>query len=239
MLQQAHALDNLLLWHGAPNAEQPILTRDTWTMTRKRLIQSWLYLQLMPQPLVKQTSWFAPPTAGRKSRTIQLGPIYEDLGPQKAETLPGLHDMSGSDNTGSFAGKGKHAFWKAFQDPSEGILTVLINLWTTNQLQDDTAASLEQFICTVYQPQTQIVLLKKLRWWLFKKKQAESERLPPCPDALRQAYLRAHHLTIIWNLDTVPQPVIPPPDNYEWKQEDGGWTPVMTTQLSAPESVLH
>ena len=131
------------------------------------------------------------PTAGRKSRTIQLGPIYEALGP------------------GSFAGKGKHAFWKAFQDSSEGILTVLINLWTTNQLQDDTAASLEQFICTVYQPQTQIVLLKKLRWWLFKKKQAESERLPPSPDALRQANLRAHHLTIIWNLDTVPQPVIP------------------------------
>ena len=140
--------------------------------------------------------------------------------------------------TGSFAGKGKHAFWNAFQDSSEGILTALINLGTTNELQDDTAASLEQFICTVYQPQTQIVLVKKLRWWLFKKKQAKSERLPPSPDALRQANLRAQHLTIIWNLDTVPQPVIPLP-NYVRKQEDVGWTPVMTTQLPAPESVLH
>ena len=36
--------------------------------------------------------------------------MYEALGPQKAEALPGLHHMSGSDNTGSFAGKGKHAF---------------------------------------------------------------------------------------------------------------------------------
>ena len=28
-------------------------------------------------------------TAGRKSRTIQLGPVYEALGPQKAAALPG------------------------------------------------------------------------------------------------------------------------------------------------------
>ena len=55
-------------------------------------------------------------TAGRKSRTIQLGSIYKALGPQKAAALPGLHAMSGSDNTGSFARKGKHAFLKAFQD---------------------------------------------------------------------------------------------------------------------------
>ena len=91
----------------------------------------------------------------------------------------------------------------------------------------------------IYSPQTHIVSVKKLRWWLFKKKQAESERLPPSPDALRQAILRAHHQAIIWNLDTVPQPVIPPPENYGWKQEDDGWTTVMTTQLPAPESVLH
>ena len=90
-------------------------------------------------------------TAGRKSRTIQLGPIYEALGPQKAAALPGPQDMSSSDNTGSFAGKGEHAFLKAFQDSGEGILTALINLGTTNKLQDDTAASIEQLISTVYQ----------------------------------------------------------------------------------------
>ena len=103
-------------------------------------------------------------TEERNSRTIQLGPIYGALGPQKAAALPGLHAMSGSDNAGSFAGKGKHAFWKAFQDSSEGILTALINLGTTNELQDNTAASIEQFICNVYQPQAQIVSVKKLRW---------------------------------------------------------------------------
>ena len=70
-------------------------------------------------------------TAGRKSSTIELGPIYEALGPQKTAALPGLHAMSGSDNTGSSSGKGKHAFWEAFQDSSEGIVTARINLGTT------------------------------------------------------------------------------------------------------------
>ena len=53
---------------------------------------------------------------------------------------------------------------------------------------------------------------------------------------MRQAILRAHSQAIIWNHDTVPQPVIPPPEYYGWKQEDDGRTPVMTTQLTAPES---
>ena len=145
-----------------------------------------------------------------------------------------MHDLSGSNNTGSFAGEGKHAFWKAFQDFSDGIITALINLGTNNELQDDTAASIEQIICTVNH---NLDCLSE--WWVFKKKQAESERLPPSPDALRQAILHAHQKAIIWNHDTVPQPVIPPPDNYGWKQEDDGWTPVMTTQLPSPESDLH
>jgi hypothetical protein len=176
---------------------------------------------------------------GRRTRAIQLGPIYEILGPRKAAALPALHALSGSDNTGSFAGKGKHAFWKAFQDATDNIITALISLGATKKLNDDTAASIEQFICTVYLPQTEIESVKKLRWWLFRKKQAESERLPPTPDALRQAILRAHHQTFVWNQATVTNPVIPPPADHGWKQDGDRWIPIMTTQLPAPESVLH
>jgi hypothetical protein len=43
---------------------------------------------------------------GRNHMIIPLGPIYEALGPSRAAALPGLHALSGSDNTGSFAGKG-------------------------------------------------------------------------------------------------------------------------------------
>ena len=38
----------------------------------------------------------------------------------------------------------------------------------------------------------------------------------------RQASLRAHHQAIVWNHDTVAQPVIPPYKNTEWKQKGDG-----------------
>ena len=175
---------------------------------------------------------------GERRRIVPLKPIYEALGTNKAAALPAFHAISGADNTGSFAGKGKLAFWKAFQDVNDEIITALASLGTTSVPTDDTLAALEQFICKVYLPHTQISKVAKLRWWLFTKKQAQSERLPPTQDALNQAILRAHYQTTVWN-DTTVNPLIPSPQTYGWKSEGGEWIPVMTTQLPAPNSVLH
>ena len=124
----------------------------------------------------------------------------------------------------SVAGKGKYAFWKAFQDSIEGYphcSNEAGNYSLPMGSMMTQLPSIEQFICTVYQRQTKIVSVKKLRWWLSKKKQAESERLPPSRDAPRQAIvgLHAHHQAMSWNHDTVSQPVIPSPEYYRWKQE--------------------
>ena len=175
----------------------------------------------------------------KNQRTIQLGKIYEALGPLRAAALPGLHALSGSDNTGSFAGKGKHTFWKAFQAASDSIVSALASLGTTIELSNNTYETIEEFICKVYAPQTHILKVEQLRWWMFKKKQAESEKLPPTPAALKQAILRSHHQAIVWNHDTVANPVIPTPGNYGWENNGDGWTPIMTTELPAPQTVLH
>ena len=119
------------------------------------------------------------------------------------------------------------------------IITALASLGTTSVPTDDTLAALEQFICKVYLPHTQISKVAKLRWWLFTKKQAQSERLPPTQDALNQAILRAHYQATVWNNDTTVNPLIPSPQTYGWKSEGGEWIPVTTTQLPAPNSVLH
>jgi len=52
---------------------------------------------------------------------------------------------------------------------------------------------------------------------LFKKKPAESKKLPPTPAALRQAILRNLYQVIVWNSDKVPFPEIPSPEDYGWK----------------------
>ena len=178
---------------------------------------------------------------GNKRRIIPLQPIHESLGPRKAAALPGLHAFSGADNTGSFAGKGKLAFWKAFWDAKDDSseISALASLGTTTMPSDDTCAGIEEFLCKVYMPGTSIVKVDKLRWWLFTKKQAQSERLPPTRDALHQAILRAHYQALVWNNDTVPNPELPPPQDYGWSLEGDEWVPVMTNQMPAPGSVLQ
>ena len=57
------------------------------------------------------------------------------------------------------------------------------------------------------------------RWSLFKKKQVQSEILPPTQGALREAILRAQYQTMVWNNDKVPNPNIPSPENYGWKKD--------------------
>jgi len=104
---------------------------------------------------------------GKFCRTIQLNHIYNALGPQKAAALQTLHVLGRSDNTGSFAGKGKHSFWKAFQAARCSTLTAMASLDTTTELSDSTCTAIEKFICNVCAPQISIAKVDKLKWWLL------------------------------------------------------------------------
>ena len=44
---------------------------------------------------------------------------------------------------------------------------------------------------------------------------------------------------MIWNNDKVANPKIPSPRGYGWMEEDNDWVPVMTTELPAPDAVIH
>ena len=81
--------------------------------------------------------------------------------------------------------------------------------------------------------------MNELRLGLFKKKQAQSERLPPTQGALSEAILRAHYQTMVCNNDNVPNPNIPSPENYWWKKDSNEWLPVMTTTPPAPEAIIE
>lgn len=176
---------------------------------------------------------------GQRHRVIKLWPIVQTLGSAKTAALPALHALSGADNTGSFAGKGKVTWWRAFQEADQEIITALANLGTTEHPTADTMAAIERLICQLYVRNTAIATVKDLRWWLFRKKQAQSERLPPTQAALREAIMRAHYQVMVWNSDTMPAPQLPSPQNFGWRLDGDQWLPVMTTLLPAPEAVIH
>ena len=176
---------------------------------------------------------------GTKHRVIPLKPIVQAIGESKVAALPAFHALTGADNTGSLAGKGNLTCGKAFKAADHDIIKAMTDLGTNKTPSEVTLAGVEKFVCKIYQLQTSISKVSDLRWWLFKKKQEQSERLPPTPDALRQATLRAHYQLMVWNSDTVANPELPSPDGYGWKLDDEEWVPIMTEQLPAPNAVLH
>lgn len=160
---------------------------------------------------------------GHRHRKILLGPIVRALGSARTAALPGFHAWSGADITGSFAGKGKLKCWKALLDADEDSVTALADLGTTTNPTSSTVAAIEKLVCQLYKPKTRISEVKDLRWLLFRKKQAESERLPPTQSTLKEAILRAHYQTMIWNNDIIPNPELPSPETYGWTMEKGNY----------------
>lgn len=151
-----------------------------------------------------------------RNRKILLSLIVRALRPARTAALPAFHAWSGADIIGSFAGKGKPACWKAFLEADKDSVDALADLGTTAQ-----PTEVEKLVCQLYQPKTLVSCVKDLRWLLFRKKQAQSERLPPMQAALKEAILCAHYKTMIWNNDKIPNPQLPSPESYGWTADKG------------------
>ena len=121
---------------------------------------------------------------GQCCRVIKLRPIEKTLGRSRLAALPALQAISGADVTGSFANKGKLTWWKLFKDADEATIDALSKLGTRGLPTADTMAAIEKLVCRLYVPSTQIKTVSELRWSLFRKKQAQSEKLPPTQTAL-------------------------------------------------------
>ena len=171
---------------------------------------------------------------GSSPRVINLKSIADVLGPPETAAVPAFHALAGADVTRSFSGKGTATCWDEFDNASTPILQALANLGCGEQPDDGTRSGVEQLVCRMCQPKTDIKTVKALRWSLFKKNQAESERLPPT-----QAILRAHYQLLVWNNDHVANPVLPSSEGYGWQDEDGKWVPIMTNPPPAPEAIIQ
>jgi len=87
----------------------------------------------------------------------------------RSAVLPGLHALSGSDNTDKFYGKSKTSFWKVFMKSKDDVLLALASLGTSLDVSKASLITLEKFICDTYLllPNSDLV---QLRWHFFTKK---------------------------------------------------------------------
>ena len=98
-----------------------------------------------------------------------------------------MRALTGADNTGSFAKKGKPTFWSVLNEAHDDVIQVLSQLGTSDLPSNETLEALEKLACQLFLSKTDICSLRALKWWLFTKKQARSQQLLPTQAALHQA----------------------------------------------------
>ncbi|KAG0728999.1 hypothetical protein GWK47_031282 [Chionoecetes opilio] len=86
----------------------------------------------------------------------------------------------------------------------------------------------------------QISSIPDLRWHLFCKYMAESDKLPPTMGALKQHIMRTHVQARIWGQASLPhQDLLDPLQNGYHKGDDGQLKPTTTSLPSAPKAILE
>ena len=174
--------DTLLIWHGIDftesagvNAEIFIVSPDTDV-----LVLCLYYAQDLCYETRMKTV----------TKTFHIGKMHAALGPERSKALLALHAISGCDTVGRFAGKGKLTWFRGLQNTEdEAFIAALQNFGISSNLDETDAENIAQFVSFVYTNKS--MSLPDARWYLFTKKMAEGEKLPPTPSAFRQHLKRA------------------------------------------------
>ena len=171
----------------------------------------------------------------------QIEPIWRSLGPDRSKALLGLHAFSGTDNTGRFAGIGKKTWMKLFIHSNDAIVEALTSLCVEEDISENIVLVLAKFVCEAYQPKgVHIESIPELRWHMFCKHMAESDKLPPTLGALRKHIARAHLQAYVWGHATVHhQKLLDPLENGYHKVNAEGLTPTITDLPPAPDAIIE
>lgn len=222
--------DTMLIWHGIDftesaelNAEIVIISPDTDV-----LVLCLYYAQDLCYETRMKTA----------TKIFHIGKLHAALGPDRSKALLALHAISGCDTVGRFAGKGKLTWFNGLQrTEDETIIAALQNFGITPDLDDTDAENIAQFVSFVYT--NKLMSLPDARWYLFTKKMAEGEKLPPTPSAFRQHLKRALLQAFEWKSSSLPTMVRCDPLQYGWIQDNEKWLPIASDQPSMSPDLLQ
>ena len=108
-----------------------------------------------------------------------------------------FHAITESDSTSPFIGISKAAAWK------------LSKLGTSLIPDANTLADTEEFVCRLYDPDSDMKSIQDLRSSLFCKLTFNVKKIPPTTDALKLHILRAHYQARVWLTALTAKPNLP------------------------------
>ena len=144
--------------------------------------------------------------------------MAQALGDDKCMALPAFHALTGCDGTSSFAGKGKHTDWSAWNafDDARPALCTLANTPTTENVRN-ILPTIERLVVIRYDHGSPESSVNSERQMLFTQKGREIENIPPTQDALTQHLLRVGYVAgHIWGQSLLTAPDLPSPADFGW-----------------------
>ena len=100
------------------------------------------------------------------SGTLEIEPIWNALGRDKAAALAVFHAFTGADTVGRFSGIGKTKWFQQYMKSDRDIISALMKLAEEGILAQEVKDTLANFVCMVYCPKG-IHITTDLRWHLF------------------------------------------------------------------------
>ena len=132
--------------------------------------------------------------SGKDVRSIDVKNTYGSIGSKLSKALLGYHAFSGSDFTFKFNGKSKLTTWRNFNSSSDDVLDAFSQLGSPDSsILNETTAKLQIYVMNLYceKRPSSIKTIGELRWYMFTKRQLESEKHPPTESAIRKKGMRS------------------------------------------------
>lgn len=179
---------------------------------------------------------------GDRRRLVLLQPIYDALGPERANALCKWHALTGCDTTGYIRGKSKKACLEAFLKADTKIVTLISGLGCDTQPSNDTLNGCISFLCSLFcKKNVHITEPHHLRWHLFKQQGMNKgvDMLPPTRGTWVEHIQRAHCQASVWEQDLVVSPLSPDPLQHGWVKEEHRLVPLLSKVAPAPAAVVE
>ena len=175
--------------------------------------------------------------SGKNVQNIPVHVIATSLGPDKATALPLFHALTGCDTVSFFGGRGKKTAWDVWKVFPELTAALGALKASPKEIPDECMAVLERFVVLLYNRTSSLTNVNEVRQELFSKKSRSLDSIPPSRASLEQHVKRAvFQGGYVWGQTLLPQPVLPSPSDWGWKQRSNVWSPYWTALPQAKDT---
>lgn len=147
-----------------------------------------------------------------------------------------MHWVHGSDIASSFSGIGKGKVLKLVKN-SIVYQEALSNIGDTLLLSDETTKTIEQIVCTFYNPKRSDEFVNELRYWMFCKK--DNARKIYHQHSIAWCTTLKGSTLMVWTRSLMSKQKLHSPLDLIWRNGNNELVPVLMSKNAAPNELIE